>query len=591
MKRILKELVAVFMVAAIIISFISQVNVNAKESRVGTLQKGNIILYENKNVGIKYTGNGDDVKIYQIAQKGSNGFTLDSQYKSFFGDMSSVVNDSQNTEQVAYAKYDSNTLVWYKDEPQQYDFKFEWKGVALDKNNLELEFLSMGINTSEERTRLSECLHNYCNSNESLETIKVDYAYTEGVEKNNGYYKYNDLTYGYYLIDINIKTQNNQIIGMPSILVTLDEKTVSQEGTGEALEMNLRVNPKGKLPTINKYIYNKNGLNKNSTSKTGEEIRYMIVYDLPDLRNTTINQSTIYKIYDTMEHQTFKEGSLNLSIRRGIDSIVSGAKDNYYTFDIDDTKKKFSIQLTEVALREIKNNYEKWQDCMIVADYVVTLDENAKFQNKNTTYLEYGGNKTENATSHVYTYKMNIQKLFSDGSNDFKNVEFKLYDEKKEKAYKFKESNITNENSTSSRKYIYSNSELETTDTLKPDSNGDIEIFGLDARTYWLVEKNTKEGFEKKDLKVTINPSFTSGETVPNLNIESDESEYVSIIELEESGSSGIKNQVGVNVKVVNRIKGLLPETGSIGTIIFTLVGFALIALAASMFRKNNKNK
>lgn len=247
MKRTLKELVAVFMVATIIISFISQVNVNAKESRAETFQKGNIILYENKNVGIKYTGEGDDVKIYQIAQKGSNGFTLDSRYKSFFGEMSSVVNNSQNTEQIAYAKYSYNDkrLLWDTDQTKPYDFKFEWKGVALDKNNLELEFLSMGINTSEERTRLSECLHDYCNNNESLEAIKVTPVYTEGVEQNNGYYKYNDLTYGYYLIDINLKTQNNQIIGMPSILVTLDEKTVSQEGTGEALEMNLRVNQKG----------------------------------------------------------------------------------------------------------------------------------------------------------------------------------------------------------------------------------------------------------------------------------------------------------------------------------------------------------
>lgn len=588
MKRIFKKLVAVTMSAAMIISFISETKLKA--ATMSELYKtGNIILYENKTGGIIYNKTGTDVNIYQIAKKGKSGFELDSKYKDFFGNIAEVVSYNQ---QVAYAKYDtaSCSLKWSSNF-QEYDFKFDWKGVVLDKNNLELEFLSMGINTFEESTRLSECLHNYCN-NKKLGTEKVNLTYTDGGENNEGYYKYNNLIYGYYLIDMNIEAQNNQIVGMPSILVTLDDTTASQEGTGENVEMNLRIHPKGKLPTITKYIYRNNAIDgkhlvKSDVFKTDEEITYVIVYDVPDLRNMTVDSDLIYKVYDKMDNQTFKDGSLKLSIRKSINDIIDQANKDYYIFkfedengSLDDTEKKnFSVQLTEKALNEIKANYEKWSKYKIVIEYVATLDSDAKFENNNMTYLKYANNKTEKAITQVYTYKMNIHKKFSDGSTDFNGIEFKLFDEKKEKVYKFKKAIGT---------YTHSNSTSGTTDILKPNSEGKINIFGLDAGTYWLVETKTKPGFEAKELKVTINPNFGYGTSIPNLGIVDDEKDYVSIIK---ENLNKIELDTGVNVEVVNRVKGLLPETGSIGTIIFTLVGLALITLAISMFRKNNKNK
>lgn len=588
MKRIFKKLVAVTMSAAMIISFISETKLKAA-TMSELYETGNIILYENKTGGIVYNKTGTDVNIYQIAKKGKSGFELDSKYKDFFGNIAEVVSYNQ---QVAYAKYDtaSCSLKWSSNF-QEYDFKFDWKGVVLDKNNLELEFLSMGINTFEESTRLSECLHNYCN-NKKLGTEKVNLTYTDGGENNEGYYKYNNLIYGYYLIDMNIEAQNNQIVGMPSILVTLDDTTASQEGTGENVEMNLRIHPKGKLPAITKYIYRTNAIDdkylvKSDVFKTDEEIRYVIVYDVPDLRNMTVNSDLIYKVYDKMDNQTFKDGSLKLSIRKSINDIIDQANKDYYIFkfedengSLDDTKKNnFSVQLTEKALNEIKTNYEKWSKYKIVIEYVATLDSDAKFENNNMTYLKYANNKTEKATTQVYTYKMNIHKKFSDGSTDFNGIEFKLFDEKKEKVYKFKKAIGT---------YTHSNSTSGTTDILKPNSEGKINIFGLDAGTYWLVETKTKPGFEAKELKVTINPNFGYGTSIPNLGIVDDEKDYVSIIK---ENLNKIELDTGVNVEVVNRVKGLLPETGSIGTIIFTLVGLALITLAISMFRKNNKNK
>ena len=588
MKRIFKKLVAVTMSAAMIISFISETKLKAA-TMSELYETGNITLYENKTGGIVYNKTGTDVNIYQIAKKGKSGFELDSKYKDFFGNIAEVVSYNQ---QVAYAKYDtaSCSLKWSSNF-QEYDFKFDWKGVVLDKNNLELEFLSMGINTFEESTRLSECLHNYCN-NKKLGTEKVNLTYTDGGENNEGYYKYNNLIYGYYLIDMNIEAQNNQIVGMPSILVTLDDTTASQEGTGENVEMNLRIHPKGKLPAITKYIYRTNAIDdkylvKSDVFKTDEEIRYVIVYDVPDLRNMTVNSDLIYKVYDKMDNQTFKDGSLKLSIRKSINDIIDQANKDYYIFkfedengSLDDTKKNnFSVQLTEKALNEIKTNYEKWSKYKIVIEYVATLDSDAKFENNNMTYLKYANNKTEKATTQVYTYKMNIHKKFSDGSTDFNGIEFKLFDEKKEKVYKFKKAIGT---------YTHSNSTSGTTDILKPNSEGKINIFGLDAGTYWLVETKTKPGFEAKELKVTINPNFGYGTSIPNLGIVDDEKDYVSIIK---ENLNKIELDTGVNVEVVNRVKGLLPETGSIGTIIFTLVGLALITLAISMFRKNNKNK
>lgn len=99
-----------------------------------------------------------------------------------------------------------------------------------------------------------------------------------------------------------------------------------------------------------------------------------------------------------------------------------------------------------------------------------------------------------------------------------------------------------------------------------------IYINGLRAGTYWLVETEAPEGYNKAEpIKIVITRTGSG------------ENEWkVSADGLENNDNNKI-------VRIENNKGGLLPETGGMGTILFTIAGLTLILIAVFGMRKRKE--
>ncbi|MBR6527661.1 MAG: LPXTG cell wall anchor domain-containing protein, partial [Lachnospiraceae bacterium] len=108
--------------------------------------------------------------------------------------------------------------------------------------------------------------------------------------------------------------------------------------------------------------------------------------------------------------------------------------------------------------------------------------------------------------------------------------------------------------------------------TITTDENGDALIFGLEAGTYYLVETKAPAGYNLLSYPVQVTLDQTSHHTG---DIEATQ-------EIEE---------IDRTVYVANSNTFRLPETGGIGTAVFTLVGSLMMGGAGVMLVNKKRDE
>lgn len=386
------------------------------------------------------------------------------------------------------------------------------------------------------------------------------------------------------------------------------------------------------------------------TASAGDTIDYQIISTLPSITSEATHLSC-YTFIDTLSAGlTYTKGDVTLEIfsDAACKNSVTGWKeaDGYFTVSYNDTKDgktAMTVEMTAKGLAEINNTQAVYTDASMVnsgfSDCTMRLTYTAKMDSDNSLVVGDKGNDnkvvlTWKRTSesyydtlvddaHIYTYGIDLTKLFSDGKGDFSKVEFLV--QNKTDNY-FVKAQL---NEDEGIYYVTGHTESKEDAThfvpvKTGDTKGRILIKGLEDDAYTMTEVRTDSGYVllKQDIEVVISQKESADSctvyTSDTLGLIQNDPRYAQIIQSDAnlknipqkhlehklwtaSATVGSKkvNMVEDNgstnaeapLTVVNTRGFDLPKTGDNGTVMFTVVGILLMAGAVSVIALVSRKK
>lgn len=379
---------------------------------------------------------------------------------------------------------------------------------------------------------------------------KADYS-SEGTEftANNTSYDFENVEYGYYLVF------QNDSKTIQSSLVTVDSDKTEVVLKSEAPSIEKKAN----VPTV----------------KIGQTVTYTITGAVPDM---TGYDNYVYKIHDTLtdglDFVTNEEGT-----KVAVTVQIAGEDTDITAADFVDGSGNTSGKSTRSMVLDLSNAVKgKKTGDKIEVTYQATVNENAEVTTNNSATLEYSNNPGTNLTgtsepSKVVTptYPLNIKKIAKDAESiALAGAKFSLYKNSvaEENLIKVvKDANDYRVAKESEKDKALS--EFVSTDAFT-DGGYNLHVNGLEAGTYYLVETQAPDGYNKlsESIKVVITK-------------ESD---------IEWTVSQNDANKEDKIITVKNSTGSVLPKTGGKGTIAFAVVAVLLILGVAVSFM-NDKRK
>ncbi|WP_278568499.1 SpaH/EbpB family LPXTG-anchored major pilin [Amedibacillus dolichus] len=314
---------------------------------------------------------------------------------------------------------------------------------------------------------------------------------------------------------------------------------------------------KGKKPDVDKTV---NG-NDWTSAQVGDTIRFKVESMVPNMTGYTEYH---FQLKDTMS------SGLTVSANTLKETVMIGDKKLNKDTDYEVTVSQQTITI------KIKDfiKYQAQANEAIVFEYDAVLNENAVTAGKenNTANVEYGNDpdSLEQGTTDkviVRTHTLTITKTNQDESEKLAGAQFKLYKGENTNGDPIKFKDLGN------GKYrVATENEVDATDTLESPSTenvkGIITISGLADGKYTLVETKAPDGYNKLDTPTTITITAESTDKGENVTVS------------------------GNTVTVKNNKGSLLPETGGMGTVLFTVVGVGgILAVGYSFMKSNKKNR
>ena len=382
--------------------------------------------------------------------------------------------------------------------------------------------------------------------------------------------------------------------------------TVNSDGTityNSQKKKNITITVKNEKPDMTKQVQKRNDTNpwgQDADYSVGDMVPYKITIGVP----SNITKLKEFTLTDT---PTNLEDDLNsVVVKCGETTLTT---DGDYTIGKDTTDGKgFKITFTTA-------NMESYAGKQIVVTYNAKLLDSADtttVKNPNTAKLEYsneilpGQNDTDNPNKHespdttpgkdsiednavVYTFKLQILKKAekADGA-PLQDVEFDLY---KEVSAGTKNA-ITGDDAKNvglsrDKHWLKIN-----TDSLKTNGNGEVSQSGLANGTYYLVETKTNKDYNllKAPVEVKLDIVYT---TTTKTEWGTDENGVKTLVKnkiTKTEFKEGENTSTGTHTETIINKKGFeLPITGGMGTVLFSIAGFALMAGAAFVLLKGRR--
>lgn len=319
-----------------------------------------------------------------------------------------------------------------------------------------------------------------------------------------------------------------------------------------------KVTDKNSVPTVKKVITDDRyeGDDKDTMVQAGDTVYFSVTI--------TVGKGTEnYVLHDVMDDGLRYNGDMEVYIVDTDRNKVRAEEDTWELKDPPDAGDTLTVVFHE--------NYPEGYEIVVNYSATVTIGQAYEDTAANTVYVSYDeNNKTAKDTVEVYTAKVTISKvdgnnaplsgagfvLRNDNPGDFEGMYYKL--------------NPADE-SHGKGPYVTWIADMDdaTIDVQSMTINGKeaygVEFPGLDAGVYTLIENKVPEGYNKAGDKTF---------TISKENI------VYSDANVEETESSGRE----LLLTVVNNAGTELPDTGGIGTTIFTVAGGALMLGAAVLF-------
>ena len=379
---------------------------------------------------------------------------------------------------------------------------------------------------------------------------------------------FTNLDYGYYVVAVpgaTVADTNSQY----AALVRVHSTSVDAE-------------IKGALPTVDKKVQ-VNGTGKDATdAKIGDTLTFTLTSTIPDM--------SAYNTYTFNFKDTLSKG---LTFGQ-VDSVKVG--DTALTTDTDYTVATAPADNGKTLLTVTMKNFKKQQanaGKKITVTYTATLNENAVVGgagNVNSAKIQYSNNPSTNGTGEsepskvrVFTYGFTVDKYtgdqYTDAATRLAGAEFTLA-HKDGSAISFVQ--VSAGSATANAVYRVAKAGETGTTTITTPANGKVVFEGLKNGEYTLTETKAPAGYNKLASAIGVkvngqnNGTDTTNATVTITYNNDNGNDY------NQTASNGV-------IPVQNKSGAILPGTGGMGTIAFTVFSVLVIALgvAWTLKRKN----
>ena len=387
-------------------------------------------------------------------------------------------------------------------------------------------------------------------------TVKATKTSGKITGKNTTSFVFNGLDKGYYLVYV---TGGKKI---QSSLVTVDGETT--------------VSLKTEAPSITKTA-------DKDTVSIGQVVKYTVAGSVPD---TTGYAEYVYKIHDTLSNGLDFVNDAKGTAVIGNTVNVSVAFEDATDASTAPTTATLSGTGNRTMILDlsawVKANQQTNKGKNFTVTYYAKVNKDAVVTEKNKAQLEYGNKPGETTTTtpseaKTPTYPLDIKKFAKNGGQTLAGAKFKLYSNKtdadgaNDKAIKV--SAVVNKAGHYVVDPTSTTTEFESVASI--DGKGyNLHVNGLAAGTYYLVETEAPAGYNKltDPIVVKIAKSTTGNEEDWTLS-KNDVKEEDKIIDVENSTGS------------------MLPSTGGMGTIAFTVVAALLLLGVAVSFIRDRKRE
>lgn len=356
----------------------------------------------------------------------------------------------------------------------------------------------------------------------------------------------------------------------------------------------VQITPKVVKPTVEKKVYDNddgsssgdnNGWGSSADHAINEEFQFQLIATLPESENNG-------RAYDYYNEYTVR---FNDTLSNGItydrlDSVVINSDGHTYDitndssmYEVDDSQLKndnsFVVSIPDVKTCVKDPEFNLNNGATITVTYTAHLNENAAVngsaENKNSVRLQYSNNPrpdgeywgytpTPESEVYVYTYQLNnTKRAETENGTPLPGAVFQLYSDAdcKNEVKLYQDGEFY---------YPIKNATGKEAVEMKSAANGQFNVKGLDAGTYYLREITPPAGYSAcPDTTIVISATHDGN----RVNLESSKL-YTTIINNKAGGIT-------------------LPSTGGIGTTLFYVVGGGLMVAAIVLLvtKKRMENK